>query len=44
LNGWSSEAWCNGISDAKRDRVHCAGALLGILEEPAHLKPPTAKI
>ncbi|HUZ95035.1 MAG TPA: Fic family protein [Edaphobacter sp.] len=33
----------NGIvqqaSDAKRDRVYCAQALLDILEEPAHLKP-----
>src|SRR5258708_29941502 len=27
------------ISDAKRDRVYCALALLNILEEPAHLKP-----
>jgi Fic family protein len=27
------------ISDAKRDRVYCAQALLNILEEPAHLKP-----
>jgi hypothetical protein len=33
----------NGIvqqaSDAKRDRVYCAQALLDILEEPARLKP-----
>ncbi|HTV81240.1 MAG TPA: Fic family protein [Acidobacteriaceae bacterium] len=28
------------ISDAKRDRVYCARALLDILEEPAHLIPP----
>ncbi len=27
------------ISDAKRDRVYCARALLDILEEPAHLIP-----
>jgi Fic family protein len=27
------------ISDAKRDRVYCARALLDILEEPAHLVP-----
>jgi Fic family protein len=27
------------ISDAKRDRVYCARALLEILEEPAHLIP-----
>jgi Fic family protein len=25
------------VSDAKRDRVYCAQALLNILEEPAHL-------
>jgi hypothetical protein len=29
------------VSDAKRDRVFCAQALLEILEEPAHLKPET---
>jgi Fic family protein len=37
----------NGIvqqaSDAKRDRVYCAQALLDILEEPAHLKPLNAE-
>ena len=27
------------VSDAKRDRVYCANALLKILEEPAHLTP-----
>jgi Fic family protein len=27
------------VSDAKRDRVYCARALLDILEEPAHLVP-----
>jgi Fic family protein len=27
------------VSDAKRDRVYCARALLNILEEPAHLSP-----
>lgn len=27
------------VSDAKRDRVYCARALLDILEEPAHLIP-----
>jgi len=27
------------VSDAKRDRVYCAGALLEILEEPAHVTP-----
>jgi Fic family protein len=27
------------VSDAKRDRVYCARALLDILEEPAHLSP-----
>ena len=27
------------ISDAKRDRVYCARALIDILEEPAHLIP-----
>src|SRR5580658_5905542 len=27
------------VSDAKRDRVYCAQALLDILEEPAHLVP-----
>lgn len=27
------------VSDAKRDRVYCAQALLEILEEPAHLTP-----
>ena len=26
-------------SEAKRDRVYCAQALLDILEEPAHLTP-----
>jgi predicted transcriptional regulator len=26
------------VGDAKRDRVYCAGALLDILEEPAHLR------
>ena len=30
-------------SDAKRDRVYCAQALLDILEEPAHLKPVDAE-
>ncbi len=30
-------------SDAKRDRVYCAQALLDILEEPAHLKPADAE-
>ncbi len=25
------------VSDAKRDRVYCARAILDILEEPAHL-------
>ncbi|MGH9607900.1 MAG: Fic family protein [Terracidiphilus sp.] len=30
------------ISDAKRDRVYCARALLDILEEPAHLTPANA--
>ena len=29
------------VSDAKRDRVYCAQALLDILEEPAHLTPST---
>ena len=29
------------VSDAKRDRVFCAQALLDILEEPAHLRPDT---
>jgi Fic family protein len=37
----------NGIvqqaSDAKRDRVYCAQALLDILEEPAHLTPLKAE-
>lgn len=28
------------LGDAKRDRVYCATALLDILEEPGHLKPP----
>ncbi len=32
------------ISDAKRDRVYCAQALLDILEEPAHLKPSDADL
>ncbi len=27
------------VSDAKRDRVYCARALLNILEEPAQLMP-----
>jgi ribosomal protein S25 len=27
------------VSDAKRNRVYCAQALLDILEEPAHLTP-----
>src|ERR1700758_4741392 len=31
------------MGDAKRDRVYCATALLDILEEPAHLKPPDSK-
>jgi len=31
------------VSDAKRDRVYCARALLDILEEPAHLTPSTAE-
>lgn len=38
----------NGIvqraSDAKRDRVYCAQALLDILEEPAHLVPRSTEI
>lgn len=38
----------NGIvqqaSDAKRDRVYCAQALLDILEEPAHLVPRNTEI
>ena len=31
------------VSDAKRDRVYCARALLQILEEPAHLIPSSAE-
>jgi len=31
------------VSDAKRDRVYCARALLDILEEPAHLTPSKAE-
>jgi Fic family protein len=31
------------VSDAKRDRVYCARALLDILEEPAHLTPSTTE-
>jgi hypothetical protein len=27
------------VSDAKRDRVYCATALLEVLEEPARLEP-----
>jgi ribosomal protein S25 len=27
------------VSEAKRDRVYCAKAILDILEEPAHLTP-----
>jgi Fic family protein len=27
------------VSEAKRDRVYCAKAILAILEEPAHLTP-----
>jgi len=30
------------VSDAKRDRVYCAQAILEILEEPAHIIPPNA--
>ena len=29
----------NPVSEAKRNRVYCAQALLDILEEPAHLTP-----
>ena len=32
------------VSDAKRDRVYCAQAVLDILEEPAHLVPRNAEI
>ena len=31
------------VSDAKRDRVYCARALLDILEEPAQLRPVAAE-
>ena len=31
------------VSDAKRDRVYCARALLEILEEPAHSIPSNAE-
>jgi hypothetical protein len=31
------------VGDAKRDRVYCAGALLDILEEPAHIMPIAKK-
>jgi cell filamentation protein, protein adenylyltransferase len=31
------------VSDAKRDRVYCAQALLEILEEPAHINPSNAE-
>lgn len=31
------------VGDAKRDRVYCATALLGILEEPARLNPTAEK-
>jgi len=31
------------VSDAKRDRVYCARALLEILEEPAHIIPSNAE-
>jgi Fic family protein len=31
------------VSDARRDRVYCAQALLDILEEPAHLMPSNAE-
>jgi hypothetical protein len=30
------------VSDAKRDRVYCARALLDTLEEPAHQSPTNA--
>ncbi len=30
-------------TDARRNRVYCARALLDILEEPAHLKPIAAE-
>jgi hypothetical protein len=33
----------NRVGDAKRDRFHCATALLDILEEPARLKPADNK-
>ena len=32
------------VSDAKRDRVYCAQAVLDILEEPAHLVPRSTEI
>ncbi len=32
------------VSDAKRDRVYCAQAILDILEEPAHLVPRSTEI
>jgi Fic family protein len=32
------------VSDAKRDRVYCAQAVLDILEEPAHLVPRNTEI
>jgi hypothetical protein len=36
---WLSLRSMRRVSDAKRDRVYCAGAILDILEEPAHLIP-----